>query len=276
MTEAIDNLGDLRGPGSVAGIGGQRAGGGTGWGKPLGSILSTLAQEFGAYSSPEEIAVLLAGIRLLVGAGLPAVDVADAMYGSPRVVDELRDGTPQAAKRAAIEHLSAALNELRAAAEPVGEPPDSGIPETSLRMMTAAGFAAGEIASALRSDATLREAMMQSDLAQLRQMLPSLHEMFHDHGRSTHADPAMLAALGARALPETGAAQGAWFEPYMSRIRAAQKRAIGELRPEDHPELMLVSAPIPEPVEEDSRSFGAWVIAAMLLLTALLFILSRC
>ncbi len=280
MTDAIDNLGDLQGPGSVAAIGGQRAGAGAGWGKPLASILSTLAQEFGAYSSPEEIAVLLAGIRLLVGAGLPALDVADAMYGSPRVVDELRDGTPQAAKQAVIEHLSDALSELRTAAEPHGEPPDKpsdpGIPEATLRMMTTAGFAAGEIASALRNDPGLREAMMQSDLAQLRQMLPSLHEMFHDHGRSTHADPAMLAALGARALPETGAAQGAWFDPYMSRLRAAQKRSIGELRPEDHPELMLVSAPTPEPVEEDSRSFGAWVIAAMLLLAALLFILSRC
>ena len=275
MTESIDNLGDLQGPGSVAGIGGQRAGGGAGWGKPLASILSTLAQEFGAYSSPEEIAVLLAGIRLLVGAGLPALDVADAMYVSLRVLDELRDGTPQAAKQAVIEHLSAALSELRAAAEPHGDPLEPGIPEASLRMMTAAGFAAGEIASALRGDPSLREAMMQPDLAQLRQMLPSLHEMFHGHGRSTHADPAMLAALGARALPESGAAQGAWFEPYMSRIRAAQKRSIGALCPEDHPELMFVTAPTTEPVQEDSRSFGAWVVAAMLVLAALLFILSR-
>ncbi len=282
MTEAIDNLGDLQGPGSVAAIGGQRAGGGAAWGKPLGSILSTLAQEFGAYSSPEEIAVLLAGIRLLVGAGLPALDVADAMYGDPRVVDELRDGTPQAAKQAVIEHLRAALDELRTAAEPQGDPAgvsrEPGIPEASLRLMTAAGFAAGEIASALRSDPSLREAMMQSDfdLAQLRQMLPSLHEMLRDHGRATHADPAMLAALGARALPETAAAQSAWFDPYMSRIRAAQKRSIGELRPEDHPELMLVSAPTPESAEQDSRSFGAWVIAAMMALAAMLFLLSRC
>jgi hypothetical protein len=59
MTDAIDNLGDLQGPGSVAAIGGQRTGGGAGGGKPLASILSTLAQDFGAYSSPEEIAVLL-------------------------------------------------------------------------------------------------------------------------------------------------------------------------------------------------------------------------
>jgi hypothetical protein len=280
MTEAIDNLGDLQGPGSVASIGGQRADGGAGWGPPLGSILSTLAQEFGSYSSPEEIAVLLAGIRLLVGAGLPAVDIADAMYASPRVLDGLRDGSPQAAKQAVIEHLSAAFSELRIASEPQGEPPgaprEPGIPEASLRTLTAAGFAAGEIASALRNDASLREAMMQSDSTQLRQMLPSLHEMFRDLGRSTHADAAMLAALGVRALPETGAAQGAWFEPYMSRIRAAQKRSIGELRPEDHPELMLVSAPTHEPVEENSRSFGAWVIAAMLALAALLFLLSRC
>jgi hypothetical protein len=29
-------------------------------------------------------------------------------------------------------------------------------------------------------------------------------------------------------------------------------------------------------VEENSRSFGAWVIAAMLVLAALLMILSRC
>jgi hypothetical protein len=272
MTEAIDNLGDLQGPGSVAGVGGQRTGGGAGWGPPLGSMLSTLAQGFGAYSSPEEIAVLLAGIRLLVGAGLPAVDVADAMYSSPRVLDELRDGSPQAAKQAVIEHLSSALAELRGASEP----PAAGIPEASLRAMTAAGFAAGEIASALRGDASLREAMMQSDLAQLRQMLPSLHEMFRDHGRSTHGDPAVLAALGVRALPESSGAQSAWFDPYMSRIRAAQKRSIGELRPEDHPELMLVSAPAHEPVEGDSRSFGAWVIAAMLALAALLLILSRC
>lgn len=275
MTEAIDNLGDLQGPGSVAGIGGQRAGGGAGWGKPLGSMLSALAQEFGAYSSPEEIAVLLAGVRLLVGAGLPALDVADAMYASPRVLDELRDGSPQAAKQAVIEHLRDALSELRESFEPQGESREPGIPEASLRMMTAAGFAAGEIASALRSAPDLRDAMMQADSSQLRQMLPSLHEMFRDHGRSTHADSAMLAALGARALPESGA-QSAWFEPYMSRIRSAQRRSIGELRPEDHPELMLVSAPTQEPAEDDSTGFGAWVIAAMLALAALLFILSRC
>jgi len=271
MTEAIDNLGDLQGPGSVAGIAGQRAGGGAGWGKPLGSMLSALAQEFGSYSSPEEIAVLLAGVRLLVGAGLPALDVADAMYASPRVLDELRDGSPQAAKQAVLEHVRNALAELRESFEL----PDSGVPEASLRTMTAAGFAAGEIASALRSAPDLRDAMMQADSPQLRQMLPSLHEMFRDLGRSTHGDPAMLAALGARALPESGA-QSAWFEPYLSRIRAAQKRSIGELRPEDHPERMLVSAPTPEPVEENSSSFGAWVIAAMLALAALLFILSRC
>jgi hypothetical protein len=271
MTEAIDNLGDLQGPGSVAGVGGQRTGGGAGWGKPLGSMLSALAQEFGAYSSPEEIAVLLAGVRLLVGAGLPALDIADAMYGSPRVLDELRDGSPQAAKQAVIEHLRDALSELR------GDSvlPSEAIPEASLRIMTAAGFAAGEIASALRTAPDLRDAMMQADSSPLRQMLPSLHEMFRDLGRSTHADPAMLAALGARALPESGA-QYAWFEPYRSRIRAAQRRSIGELRPEDHPELMLVSAPAQEPVEENSTSFGAWVITAMLALAALLFILSRC
>ena len=109
--------------------------------------------------------MLLAGIRLLVGAGLPALDVADAMYGNPRVVDELRDGTPQAAKQAVIEHLRDALDELRAAAEPQGDLPDSGIPEASLRMMTAAGFAAGEIASALRSDA---ESARSDDAVRLR------------------------------------------------------------------------------------------------------------
>lgn len=210
MTEAIDNLGDLQGPGSVAPIGGQRAGGGAGWGPPLGSILSALAQEFGGFSSPEEIAVLLAGIRLLVGAGLPALDVADAMYGSSRVVDELRDGSPQAAKRAVIEHLSDALSESRAAFELPGEPHPEAIPEANLRVMTAAGFAAGEIASALRTSPELREAIMQADSAELRQMLPTLHEMFRDHGRNTHADPAMLAALGVRTLPETAAAQAPW------------------------------------------------------------------
>jgi hypothetical protein len=271
MTEGIDNLGDLQGPGSVSAIGGQRTGGGAGGAAPLGSILSALAQEFGSYSSPAEIAVLLAGIRLLVGAGLPALDVADAMYSSPRVLDELRDGSPQSAKEAVIEHLNDALTELRG----------DDVPEASLRTMTAAGFAAGEIASALRSAPELREAMTQADSAQLRQILPSLHEMFRDNGRSTHGDPAMLAALGTAALgvrtaAEAGGVQGEWFETYMGRIRGAQKRAIGELRPEDHPELMLVSAPAQEPPEEDSRSFGAWVIAATMVLAALLFILSRC
>ena len=273
MTEAIDNLGDLQGPGSVSAIGGQRAGGGAGGGAPLGSILSTLAQEFGSYSSPEEIAVLLAGIRLLVGAGLPALDVADAMYGNPRVLDELRDGSPQAAKQAVIERLSSALSELR------DFPESPGIPEASLRTMTAAGFAVGEIASALRSAPELREAMTQADSTQLRQMLPSLHEIFRDNGRSTHTDPAMLAALGSgvlgATLAATGGVDGGWFETYASRVRTAQKRAIGELRPEDHPELMLVSAPAQGPPEEDSRSFGAWVIAAMLAV-ATLFLLSRC
>jgi hypothetical protein len=128
MTEPIGKVGDsqitaaarINMPSDVAG-GGQQ----------LGTILSTLAQEFGSYSSPEQIAVLLASIRLVVGAGLPAVDVADSMYSNPvcqvgdiharmypvtavgsPLLDALRDGNPEWAKQAVISQVSEALPSL--------------------------------------------------------------------------------------------------------------------------------------------------------------------
>jgi hypothetical protein len=223
-------------------------------------------QEFGSYSSPDQIAVLLASVRLVVGAGLPAVDVADSMYGSPIVLDALRDGNPELAKQAVITQVSEAIADLRA----------SGVPEVNLQALSASGFAAGEISSALRTVPSLREELVQSDPSQLKQTLSTLHDMFRDDGRSTHADPSILSALGERMVSGLGGAQGSWFEQYMCRIRAAQKRSIAMVRPEDHPELMLFSGTQSAPVDENSANFGLWMIAVIIAVAMLLIIMSRC
>jgi hypothetical protein len=150
------------------------------------------------------------------------------------------------------------------------------VPEANLQILSASGFAAGEISSALRTVLTLREAAMQSDPSQLKQMLPALHDLFRDDGRSAHGDPSILSALGERIFPGMGGAQGSWFDQYMSRIRTAQKRSIGTVRQEDHPELMLFSGTSPAPVDESSASLGTWIIAVIVGIAVLLIIVSRC
>lgn len=264
MTEAIGNVGDPQGSQS-AGVAGASTTTDAGSAQ-LGQILSKLTNDAGDYNSPEQIASMLGSARLVVGAGLPALDVADAMYSSGLVLDAMKDGNPTVAKDAAIELLSANLAELRAA----------DLPDENLRTLSSAGFAAGEIAFALRTIPNLREGMMQSDPAQLKQMLPTLHELFRENGRSTHCDPAALAALGERMVPGMGGAQGAWFAQYTNWIRTAQKRSIGAFRPEDHPELMLFYTPQPELVEENSVSIGPWIMAVIIAIAVLLVILSRC
>jgi hypothetical protein len=122
----------------------------------------------------------------------------------------------------------------------------------------------------------LREGLMQSDPSQLKQTLSTLHDMFRDDGRSTHADPSILSALGERMVPGMGGAQGSWFDQCMSRIRAAQKRTIGTARPEEHPELMLFSGTQSAPVDENSANFGSWMIAAIICVAVRLIIVSRC
>jgi hypothetical protein len=267
MTEPIGKVGDSQITAAARiNMASDVASGVASGGKQLGTILSTLAQEFGSYSSPEQIAMLLASVRLVVGAGLPAVDVADSMYSNPIVLDALRDGNPELAKQAVISQVSEALADLRA----------SGVPEANLHTLSASGFAAGEISSALRTVPSLREGLMQSDPSQLKQTLSALHDMFRDDGRSTHADPSILSALGERMVLGLGGSQGSWFDQYMSRIRAAQKRSIGTVRPEDHPELMLFSGTQSAPVDENSANFGLWMIAAVVGVAVLLIIMSRC
>ncbi len=267
MTDPIDQLGDLQGPSSAARIGGpQMSGAPAGGAQPLGQILSMLAQEFGGYSSADQLAVLLASVRLVAGAGVPAVDVASAMYSSPNVLDALRDGNPELAKQMIVGQVNEALSQLR----------DVGVADAGLRTMSASGFSAVEIAMAMRTVPALQNALAQGDPAQLRQMLPTVHEMFRDDGRATHSDPALLAALGERFVPGLGGGQGAWVEQYGNRIRAAEKRSIGEVRLQDHPELILFPGSTPPPVDESSATFGAWVMAVVVGVALLLMILSRC
>jgi hypothetical protein len=263
MIEPIGNVDDLQGP-QLAQIGGAPAPTDAGSGQ-LGQMLSLLANDFSGNNSPEQLATILGSARLVVGTGLPALDVADVMYSNPLVLDAMRDGNPELAKQAAISQLSETLASLRA----------SGAPEANLQTLSASGFAAGEISSALRTVPSLREGLMQGDPAVLKQTIPTLHDMFRENGRSAHGDPTILVALGERMAPGVSGTQG-WFERYMERIRAAQKRTVGAFHPEDHPELMLFSGPAQVSVDENSASFGAWIIAVIVAVAMLLIIASRC
>lgn len=230
----------------------------------LGPILSMLVQEFGSYSSASQLAVLTESIRMVVSAGVPAVDLADSMYNNSAVLEALRDGNPETAKQATISQVSDAIAFLRGSAAP----------EASLQALSTAGFAASEIVYALRTVPGLREELMQGDMAQLRQVASSLHAMFRDNGRSIHDDPAMLAALGERVIPGLGGTHCSYFEQYLNRIGVAQMRSLGEVRPEDHPELMLAQPQMPG--GESSESYGAWIIALVVGTAVLLVIVSRC
>ena len=266
MIELIDNVGDPQITPTARINGDDMSSAVAGGGQRLQPILSKLVQDLGSYSSPHQIALLLASFRLMVGAGLPAVDIADSMYSNPAVLDALRDGNPELAKQAVISQVSEALADLRA----------SGVPEANLQTLSQSGFAAGEISSALRTVPNLREALMQSDPSQLKRMLPTLHEMFRDDGRSAHGEPSILSALGERMVPGMGGAQGPWFDQYMCRIRTAQRRSIGAVSQEDLPELMLWTATQSVPVDERPASLSSWVIVAIVGLAVLLMIVSRC
>jgi hypothetical protein len=233
-----------------------------GW-QQLEPLLSILTRDLASYASPDQLAVLIESFRLVVSSRLPALDVAASMYSNPAALDALREGNPETAKQAVISQLSEALAELRA----------SGVPEANLRMLSAAGFAASEISSALRTVPVLQNALTQNDAAQLKQMLPTLHEMFRDDGRSAHGDPPVLSALGERML---GGAQATWFDQYTGRIRAAQKRSIGPVRQEDLPELMLYSGAPPAPIDETSASLGFWMIAIIVGIAILLILVPHC
>lgn len=265
MTEAIGNVGDTQNSQSAR-VAASPVPTDASTGQ-LGQMLLKLANDIGDYSSPEQIGSMLSSARLVVGTGLPALDVADAIYSSELVLDAMKSGNPTLAKQAAIEQLTGSLAELRA----------SGLPDASLRTLSSAGFAAGEIAFALRTVPNFREAMMQSDSAQWRQMAATLHQLFRENGRSTHSDPSMLAALGTRVTSGLDGVQGSWFVQYENRIRAAQKRSIGDLRPEDHPELMLFYAPQPDNADENSSAgIGPWLMAVIVAVAVLLIFLSRC
>jgi hypothetical protein len=264
MLDPIGNIGDSPGL-QLARIGGAPAPTDAGSGQ-LGQMLSLLSNDFSGSNSPDQLATILGSARLVVGTGLPALDVADAMYSNPLVVDAMRDGNPDIAKQAVVSQLTETLASLRA----------SGAPEANLQTLSASGFAAGEISSALRTVPSLREGLAQGDPAALKQTLSSLHDTFREDGRSMHGDPSVLAALGERMVPGLSGAQETWFERYMNRIRAAQKRTVGEFRPEDHPELMLFSGPAQVEPEESDAIFGAWIIAFIIAAAALLIIASRC
>jgi hypothetical protein len=259
MTEPIGNIGGAQDLTTARISGDYMSGDASGGGQQLGQILSILAREFGGYASEDQIAVLLSSIRLVVGAGVPAVDVADAMYSNPAVLDAMREGNPESAKQAIVSQLSETLTDLRA----------SSVPQASLHALSGLGFAAGEIAVAIRNLPNLRDELMLGNPAMAKQMASTLHDFFRDAGRSTHDDPSATAALGA-----AGGAPGTWFEQYMHRIRAAQRRTIGEVRPEDHPETMLI--PPPASAIDFPASFGSWMFAAIVAAAVLLLILARC
>ena len=112
---------------------------------------------------------------------------------------------------------------------------------------------------------------------QLSHILTTLHETFRDNGRSTHADPTILAAFGERSAVSLGGRQGSYLENYARRIRAAAQGArFSEVRIEDHPERMLFSNTVPTLDDENSGSVGGWMIAWIAGLAMLLIILSRC
>ena len=230
MVNPIDNFGDLSGASPSARINGlQTPSAMEGIGSQLGPILSILTQEFGGYSSPDQIAVLLASFRKVVGSGLPALDVVNAMYSNPLALDALRGGNLDAARQAIVLQVENALTELRAFC----------VTDATLCKLSASGFAAGEIASALREDSTFRATVMQGEAVPLRQSL-TLHETFRDNGRSTHTDPTILAPLGERLAVSLGGGQSSYLENYMGRIRAAPRGArLCEVRLDDHPERML-------------------------------------
>ncbi len=262
MSLSIDNSGGPRDGQSIP-SGGASAPTSPGGRPQLGQTLSILVAEFGGHTSPDQIAALLGGIRQLVNAGLPVEDVADAMYASPGVLDALKDGDPEAAKEMIVSRLTQCLVELR----------DSGVPEERLRLLSEAGFSAGEIASALRSVPNLRDTLVAGDPENLKQLAATMHDFFRESGRSIHNDASLILLQAERPVPGLSGAPASWFEQYTNRIRAAQRLTLQHAAQSDFAIAALVEA---SPAQEAHGRMSDWVIGILLAVAVLVFILSRC
>ncbi len=259
------SIGNSDGPrdGQSIPSGGAGAPTGSGGRTQLGQTLSILVAEFGGHTSPDQIAALLGGLRQLVNAGLPVEDVADAMYASPGVLDALKDGNAETAKEMIVARLTQCLAELR----------DSGVPEERLRLLSEAGFSAGEIATALRGVPNLRDTLLAGDPENLKQLTATLHDFFRESGRSIHNDASLIVLRAERAVPGHGGAPASWFEQYANRIRAAQRLTLQRAAQSDFAIAALVEA---SPAQEARGHMSDWVIGILLAVAVLLIILSRC
>jgi hypothetical protein len=262
MSLSIGNSGGPRDAQSVP-SGGAGTPTGSGGRPQLGQTLSILVAEFGGHSSPDQIAALLGGLRQLVNAGLPVEDIADAMYASPGVLSALKDGDPETAKERIVSRLIQDLAELR----------DSGVPEERLRLLSEAGFSAGEIASVLRSVPNLRDTLVAGDPENAKQLAATLHDFFRESGRSIHNEASLIVLQAERTVPGLSAAQASWFEQYTNRIRAAQKLTLQPAAQADFAIAALVES---SPAQEAHGHLSDWVIGILLAVAALVFILSHC
>jgi hypothetical protein len=217
-----------------------------------GKVLSTLAEEFGSDSSPDELAALVSGMQQLLNAGLLVQDIADAMYGLPGVPKALKDGDPEAAKEMLVPPLKTSLSELRA----------SGVAENLLRFLSVSGFGAVELASALRNKPHLRDDLRDGAAADTKKLLSELHEYLRNNGRPTHSDASQM---DENPTLEWSGAPGSWFDQYLNRIRGAEEQHLRATRWEDATEIVLplLSA---TPTRTSGGRMSDWIIGGLLVI----------
>lgn len=142
--------------------------------------------EFSKYCPRRRLPMLAKGIQVLREARLSIIEIADALYSSPRILDALTDAEFEEARKLTFSRLSESLEELR----------ESGVPEDHLRLLNDSGFAVGEIALAIRNIIGLREDLVSSSAEEARKLVPVLHEFFHNRAGGTAR--ARQSPLGAR------------------------------------------------------------------------------
>jgi hypothetical protein len=177
---------------------------------------SEMVAEFSQYCSAERLSVLLGGIQALADAGLPVIDIADALYSDPRVLDALKDGDYDKAKHMTIARIRDGIKELRA----------SGVPEDRLRILNQSGFSVAEIAFVFRNFHGM-SSIMKADVKQATRWAPVLHEFFRKGGRPTHGAKLNTFALDNSTIFDSNSNKESWFDQYLRLTETTEGRPLG-------------------------------------------------